>query len=204
MKAHRFIIFFYLGAIHFAFTCLSKEFNFMDPKGVNSIIFQMDAPLESINGSANGISGTVSYNPSKPEATNGFIKLKASTLHSGNPVLVEHMHGEDWLDVAKFPDITFWLKQLKGIKNEGIHIVAEAEGKLCIKNVTLKMTVPVQITYLENMLEKRNRVPGDLLVIRCKFTVKRDDFNLQPGEKLEKVSNDIDISLNLAGFCLKK
>ena len=43
MKAHRFIISLYLVAIHFASTCLSKEFNFMDPKGVNSIIFQMDA-----------------------------------------------------------------------------------------------------------------------------------------------------------------
>ena len=34
----------------------------MDPKGVNSIIFQMDAPLESINGSANE-SPEQFYNP---------------------------------------------------------------------------------------------------------------------------------------------
>jgi hypothetical protein len=49
------------------------------------------------------------------------------------------------------------------------------------------------------MLEKRNRVPGDLLVIRSKFVVKRDDFGIRPGEKLEKVSNEIEISLNVAG-----
>ena len=36
---------------------VSKSYNFKDPKGVNSIIFQLDALLESINGSAGGISG---------------------------------------------------------------------------------------------------------------------------------------------------
>jgi hypothetical protein len=36
-------------------------------------------------------------------------------------------------------------------------------------------------------------------VIRSKFVVKRDDFGIRPGEKLEKVSNEIEISLNVAG-----
>ena len=31
------------------------------------------------------------------------------------------------------------------------------------------------------------------------FTVKRDDFNIQAGNNLEKVANQIEISLNVAG-----
>ena len=61
------------------------------------------------------------------------------------------------------------------------------------------MKIPVKITFLKGMLEKRNRVKGELLIIRSKFTVKRDDFNIQAGQKLEKVANGIDISLNVAG-----
>ena len=61
------------------------------------------------------------------------------------------------------------------------------------------MKVPVELTYLPNMLEKRNKVPGDLLIVRSKFTVKRDDFGIQPGKYLDKVANDIQISINLAG-----
>jgi len=61
------------------------------------------------------------------------------------------------------------------------------------------MSIPVKISYLEGLLEKRNRVPGDLLVVRSKFSVKRDDFEIQKGEHLDKVSNDIEIILNLAG-----
>ena len=75
---------------------------------------------------------------------------------------------------------------------------------MTIKNVTLEMDVPVKLTYLKGLLEKRNRVPGDLLILRSKFIVKRSDFNIQRGQNLEKVANDIEISLNLAGSAPNK
>ena len=70
---------------------------------------------------------------------------------------------------------------------------------MTIRNITLAMSIPVKISYLEGLLEKRNRVPGDLLVVRSKFSVKRDDFNIQKGKNLDKVANEIEIILNLAG-----
>lgn len=176
-----------------------KSFDFKDPKGVNTIIFQLDALLESINGSAAGISGTISYDPTKPESTKGSIFLDASSLRVDNSVLQEHMHGEDWLHVSKFPQVVFSLSNLRNIKTEARVLKATAEGKMTIRNVTIIMEVPVELTYLEGLLEKRNKTPGDLLVIRSKFKVKRDDFGINPGEYLDKVANEIEISINLAG-----
>ena len=75
----------------------------------------------------------------------------------------------------------------------------EVKGKMTIRNVTIAMNVPVKITYLKGLLEKRNRVPGDLLVVRSRFSVKRDDFDIQKGKNLDKVANEIEIILNLAG-----
>ena len=49
---------------------------------------------------------------------------------------------------------------------------------MTIRNTTLKITVPVELTYLEGMLEKRNKIPGDLLIVRSKFSVRRDDFGI--------------------------
>jgi len=179
----------------------AKYFDFKDPKGVNTVIFQMDALLESINGSAGGISGNVSFDPANPKDTSGSIVLQASSLRVDNPVLQEHMHGEDWLNVSQFPEIEFSLSDLQNVQQEGHTIRAEAEGKMTIRNVTIKMSVPVELTYLEGMLEKRNKVAGDLLVVRSKFQVKRDDFGIKPGEYLDKVADDIEISINLAGAC---
>ena len=195
-----------LTQITLIISCLNSQigatesvFDFKDPKNVNNIIFQMDAPLESINGSGDKISGNVTFNPEKPELTKGKIILESASLHVGNPVLKEHMHGKDWLEVDKYPTISFSLHKLHEIKKEGINYSARAHGKMNIRNVTLDMKIPVKITYLKGMLVKRNRVEGDLLVIRSKFSVKRDDFNIQAGNNLEKVANQIEISLNVAG-----
>ena len=195
-----------LTQITLIISCLNSQigatesvFDFKDPKNVNNIIFQMDAPLESINGSGDKISGNVTFNPEKPELTKGKITLESASLHVGNPVLKEHMHGKDWLEVDKYPTISFSLHKLHEIKKDGINYSAQAHGKMNIRNVTLDMKIPVKITFLKGMLVKRNRVEGDLLVIRSKFTVKRDDFNIQAGNNLEKVANQIEISLNVAG-----
>ena len=75
---------------------------------------------------------------------------------------------------------------------------------MTIRNVTVQINVPVKLTFLKDMLIKRNRVPGDLLVLRSKFSVKRDDFNIQKGQNLEKVANEIEISVNLAGAAPSK
>ena len=79
------------------------NFDFKDPKNVNNIIFQMDAPLESINGSGDSISGIVKFDPENPELTKGEITLDAKSLHVGNPVLKEHMLGKDWLNAKNSP-----------------------------------------------------------------------------------------------------
>ena len=175
------------------------KFDFKDPKKVNNVIFQMDAPLESINGSGDSLWGTVTFDPSDPSATQGEIILDAKSLHVGNPVLKEHIHGKDWMNVEKFPAISFKLSKLENVKKQGIDVLADAKGKMTIRNVTMEMVIPVKITYLKGLLEKRNLVPGDLLILRSRFLVKRDDFEIRAGEKLEKVANEIEISLNLAG-----
>ena len=175
------------------------KFDFKDPKKVNNVIFQMDAPLESINGSGDSLWGTVTFDPSDPSATRGEIILDAKSLHVGNPVLKEHIHGKDWMNVEKFPAISFKLTKLENVKKQGIDVLADAKGKMTIRNVTMEMVIPVKITYLKGLLEKRNRVPGDLLILRSRFLVKRDDFEIRAGEKLDKVANEIEISLNLAG-----
>ena len=177
----------------------SIKFDFRDPKKVNNVVFLMDAPLESINGTATGVSGTVSFDPAKPAATTGKIVLSTSSLHVDNPVMKKHMLDEGWMHVSKFPTIEFVVGKMTEVKTSGTTIIATTAGKLTVKGVTKKVSVPVRLTYLKGMLIKRNRVPGDLLVLRSDFTIKRSDYGINAGNNEEKVSDEIELKLRVAG-----
>jgi polyisoprenoid-binding protein YceI len=176
------------------------EFDFKDPKGVNNAIFKTDAPLESINGVATGISGKVTFDPDNPAAVKGKIIVQASSLHLGNPMQKEHLHGDKWLDVAKYPEIAFEVESVKNAKPQGNVTTADVTGKFSLHGVTKTLTVPVKLTFLKDQLKAR--VPGkdgDLLVIRANFKIKRSDFGINPGQGEEKVSDDIELNLSIAG-----
>ena len=177
----------------------SMKFDFRDPKKVNNVVFLMDAPLESISGTSIGVSGTVSFDPANPAATTGNIVLATSSLHVDNPVMKKHMLDEGWMHVSKFPTIEFVAGKMTNVKTSGTNITGTIAGKLTVKGVTKKVSVPVRLTYLKGMLIKRNRVPGDLLVLRSDFTIKRSDYGINAGNNEEKVSDEIELKLRVAG-----
>src|ERR1051326_7375144 len=175
------------------------EFDFKDPKGVNNVVFKTDAPLESINGTATGISGGVTFDPDNTGAVKGNIYVQANSLHLGNPMQKEHLHGDKWLDVAKYPEITFEVESAKNVRTEGNATSADVTGKMSLHGVAKAITVPVKMTYLKDKLKARTGKEGDLLVIRASFKIKRSDFAINPGQMEEKVSDDIELNLSIAG-----
>lgn len=175
-------------------------FDFKDPKGVNNAIFKTDAVLESINGAANGVSGTVTFDPQNPGATKGKIVVAANSLTVPNKMMNEHLFSPMWLDVEKYPDITFEVKELKNVKTEGEITRGDAVGTFTLHGVTKEMTVPVKLTYLPGKLGQRvPNMKGDLLVVRTTFELKRSDFNINAGNGNDKVSDEINLSLSIAG-----
>ena len=177
-----------------------QSFDFKDPKGINNAGFKLDAPLESINGSASGVSGTVTFDPSNPGATKGKIIVITSTLAVPNPMQRQHMLSDKWLDAAKFPQISFESSAFKNVQTTGDTTTADVTGTFTLKGVSKEITVPVKLTYLKGKLGQRMpNQQGDLLVIRSNFSIKRSDFNIMPGQFEDKVSDTIDITLSVAG-----
>jgi polyisoprenoid-binding protein YceI len=182
-----------------------QTFDFKDPKGVNNAVFKLDAPLEAINGSANGISGTVTFDAANPGATTGKIVVAADSLTVPNSMMKEHMHGGQWLDVAKNKEITFEAKSLKNVKTAGDKTTAEVAGTLTIKGVAKEITAPVTLTYLKGKLGQRvPNMNGDLLVVRAHFTIKRSDYGINPSAPADKVSDEIELTLSIAGAASQK
>ncbi len=182
-----------------------QSFDYKDPKGVNNAVFKLDAPLESINGSASGISGTVSFDPENPAATTGKIVVASESLTVPNPMQKEHLHGANWLDVTKYPEITFEAKLLANVKTADNVTTADATGTFTLHGVSKEITVPIKLTYLKGKLSSRvPKLEGDLLVVRANFVINREDYNIQKGQYQDKVSTTIDLSLSIAGASVTK
>ena len=189
-----------LTALTSAALAAPQTFDFKDAKGVNNIVFKLDAVFEATQGSANGITGSVTFDPENPSTSHGKLVVAAASLHVPNPMMKEHLHGGQWLDVAKYTDITFETKELKNVKTSGDQTTAEVVGTLTIKGVAKEMTAPIKLSYLKDKLAQRvPNLKGDLLVIRSTFTIKRSDFGINPGAPQDKVSHEIELTLSVAG-----
>jgi polyisoprenoid-binding protein YceI len=179
-----------------------QTFDFKDPKGVNAIQFSLDSVLEPISGSANGVSGTVTFDPTAPAATTGKIVVATSSLTVTNSMMTDHLRGDKWLNAAANPEISFELTKLDDVKSSGKDTTATAVGKLSIKGVTKDVSVPVKLTYLAGAFGKRINKPevgGDLLVVRGEFTVNRSDYGIMPGQMEDKVNPEIKLTLAIVG-----
>ncbi len=179
-------------------------YDFADPKGVNNVVFMLDAPLESINGTAAGISGTITVDQEDPTSATGTIIVDAKSLTVPNPVMQEHMHGEKWLKTGEHEKITYEIKSLKDVEKDGDKGSATAVGTFTLMGVSKDMEIPILIHHLPGRLKERGGdVDGDLVVIRSEFTVNRSEFGIQPGENVDKVAEEIKLSLSLAGAAPK-
>lgn len=186
-------------------TAAPQTFDFKDPKGVNNVVFKLDAPLEAINGTATGISGKVTFDPDKPAQLTGQIVVQTGSMQVGNTMMQEHMLGEQWMDANKHQELAFDVTGAANVRKDGEVVHADVTGNLTLHGITRPITVPVKLTYLKDKLSARMpNAKGDLLVIRSTFKIKRSDFGINPAAPQDKVSDDVELVLSLAGACPAK
>ena len=189
-----------LSSLNLTILAAPLTFDFKDPKGVNNVVFKTDAPLESINGTATGVSGTVTFDPADPAATRGKIIVEANSLHVPNQMMEHGLQSDAWLDTTKYPDITFEVISLANVKTDGDKTTADVTGAFALHGVTNKITIPVKMTFLKDKLHDRfPKLQGDLLVVRSSFTIKRGDYGINKAKFEDKVADEIQLTLSLAG-----
>ena len=177
------------------------RFDLADPKKVNHATFQLDAPLEAIAGTANGVSGEVSFDPAAPAGVRGKVVIQAASLQVPNPTMQEHLQGGMWLDVKKYAEITFETTGVTEVATRDNVTSAQLAGRLTLKGVTREIKTPVTLTYLKDKLRARGGMQdGDILVVRASFVIKRSEFGINAGKFEDKVADDIHIKLSLAGL----
>jgi polyisoprenoid-binding protein YceI len=182
-------------------------FDFKDPRGVNNVAFRLEAPLETIKGTAKGFSGTITADPAKLTDARGRISVATKSLVVPNPLMRMHLLSKDWLNAKANPDITFDIRKVTKVETESPNVSnVEVTGAFGLNGISREITVKAKVTYMPEKLHDATmgKLQGDLLVIRSEFTLKRSDFGIRKGEFLDRVSNEIDLSLSMAGAAVKK
>jgi polyisoprenoid-binding protein YceI len=113
------------------------SFDFKDPRGVSQVAFSLDAPLESINGTARGIAGTVLVDPDNLSTARGKIVVATKSLVVPNPIMRMHLLSKDWLNARSNPEISFEIKKVGRVtKKSADASEVEVTGTFTLSQVT--------------------------------------------------------------------
>jgi len=179
------------------------SFNVEDPMKRNTVTFKSMAPLEDIIGTSNEISGTLEFDPAKPEAGgSGMLSVPVASLDTGIPLRDEHLANDQWLDAGKYADITFKIVEVKDVKAVKVNDEAKtfdvvAVGDFSLRGKTKRMEVPARITWLKETEVTKARQPGDLLAARATFDVKLADFGVTGPAGMDLIGSKVGESVTI-------
>ena len=175
----------------------------------SSSTFKTDAPLETIVGTTAGgaVSGTLTGDPSRPQAATGTIRVDLSTIKTGIERRDADMRSKDYLDTENEAN-RFAVFVLKGVEiggplDPGKETPAKLKGTLTIKGKPADITADARITYIKiapDQLETQKRwgFTSDNIRVRAKFNTSFTNHGMQvPQLLIFKVSNDIQLETDL-------
>lgn len=179
----------------------AKKVTLSDKVGRNQFEWLSTAPLEEIKGTAEGVSGSFTFDPKKPSTLRGSVSVQVASMKSGNDMRDEHLRGAQWLDAANHPTISFTISSVSALKASGSQVTGQATGNFTMHGVTRQITVPFTLQYIDESAKTKERAPGDLVMVTATFNLALKDFNVagSKGTVGSKVGETIKISAKLFG-----
>ncbi len=177
-------------------------FDYKDPKEISAISLMLDSKLEPIVGYARGISGTVNFDPRRPEATTGFIAVDVDSIQFANEGYTTTARGYA-LESDKYPRILFKLRKVLRVTRPSANVYrALVQADFICKGITLALTLPVTASYFPGMAEERTngKYRGDVLVLRTRFNVSRTKLGISRGIPNNLVSDLVEVGVAIVGL----
>jgi polyisoprenoid-binding protein YceI len=176
------------------------NFNFEDKGGRNQTTFFSTTPLEDITGLSNDVKGSVAFNVNDLKTLKGKITVSVASIKTGIDLRDEHMRSAGWLDAGAYPEIFFDIKKVSDVKSVAENkLTAKVTGNYTMRGVTKEVTADVTLTYLDENEQTKMRTAGDLLGVQAKFNVKLSDYGVNNKVVGQKVSENIEVSVNVVG-----
>ena len=145
---------------------------------------------EAFAGHFGQFSGTVAFDPAKPEAGHADIVIDMASAGTGDTQRDEALPQAEWFDAKKFPQGHF---VASGFRSKGGDAY-EATGRLSIRGVARDVTLPFTLTVSGDTAHAR----GHLELVRTAYGVGQGPWSSGQWVALE-VGVDLDVVARKAG-----
>tara|TARA_R110002110_G_scaffold340841_4_gene551114 strand:+ start:25 stop:609 length:585 start_codon:yes stop_codon:yes gene_type:complete len=134
------------------------------------------------------VSGTIELDEADPEKSAVDVKIVPASIDTGDEKRDEHLRGEDFFDIGKFPGMSF--------KSTGIEKTGETTGKITGDLTLHGVTKPVTF---DATLNKMGAYPmGDNVTaagFSASLTIRRSDFGMDKWAPM--IGDEIPITISL-------
>ena len=148
--------------------------------------------VSTVTGRFGKFSGTVDLDPANLKSLKTTAAIEIASVNTDNEKRDEHLRGPDFLDAAKFPQMTFLSKEVKDNGNGKLSIV----GDLTLHGVTKPVTLDVQYSGAA-----KSPMGGEVVGLTASTTINRQDFGINFDKKLDSgglmIGNEVRIEIEI-------
>lgn len=185
------LIFFAGGALFSAGEALASPRSYSVSTEASGVLFQSEARLETFNGVAEEVRGTITLDPDDLESASGRVSVAVRSMKTGIKLRDEHLQSKNWLDAERYPEIVFTLDRIHGARAlpDKEDVSLRLEGKFTLHGVTKPMNVDATARYDAEKAE---------IVFLTRFVVKLEDYGISiPTLVALKVAREISVRVTL-------
>ena len=151
------------------------------------------AMVTKVRGSFNEFEGTAKIDGDNPANSVVALTIQVASVDTRNEQRDGHLRTNDFLDIEKFPTITFTSTEVKHLGGDDF----EVTGDLTIKDVTKQVTLPLEFqgTATDPFGNQRIGFEGSTTIVRSDFGVNYNAV-LETGGVLvsDKITLEFEIS----------
>jgi polyisoprenoid-binding protein YceI len=152
----------------------------------SSVVFKVKhAGASWFKGSFDVINGTITLDPSKPEAGSVKLTIPVDKVDTNDDKRDAHLEGPDFFNVKENPDITF---TSTAIAKKGDQLAVT--GELSMAGKTHSITIPVEKVGEGEFYGKR-------VGFSTTFTIKRSEFGMTYGVDKNVLGDDVTLMIDL-------
>ncbi len=153
------------------------------------------AMVTKVRGTFHGYEGHANINGANPSASSLSVVIEAASVNTNDATRDSHLQAPDFLDVAKYPKITFTAMGFEITDDETVNVT----GDLTIRDATRSITIPFEFAG-----EATDPFGNARIGFEGRTSVSRKDFGLTWNAALETggllVSDKVDLEFEISAI----